>query len=133
MLSYLIKLFHIIVILFVLSAPFAFSCSPLILILHIVLCLSLIIHWYYNNDICCLSEFEAWVSGNDRIDTFSHKFISPIYNISEKSWSDFCYILTIGLMLLSLYKLATCEKTKKIIDKIKAKTFFEEETLKLLI
>lgn len=133
MLEYIIQLFHIIVILFVLLGPFIFSCSPLILLLHIVLGISLITHWYYNNDVCCLSELEAVLSGNDRVDTFSHRMIAPIYNISEKSWSDVCYILTIVLIFVSLYKLITCDKMKKIIEKIKTNTFFTEETLQLLI
>jgi hypothetical protein len=133
MLIYIINLFHLAVIFFVLTGPFIFSCSPIVLLLHAVLCFSLLIHWYYNNDVCCLSEFEAYISGKERVDTFSHSFIAPLYNISEKSWTELSYILTSLLMIFSIYKLVTCEKTKKIIENIKNGLFITEDNIKLLL
>lgn len=133
MLIYIINLFHLLVVFFVLFGPFIFSCSPIILLLHAVLCFSLIVHWYYNNDVCCLSEFEAYISGKDRVDTFSHSFVAPIYKISEKSWSKTCYILTTILMIISIYKMITCEKTKIIIENVKNGLFLTEDNIKLLL
>lgn len=133
LLQLIINIFHLIVIIFVLTAPFVFGCSPLILILHIVFCFSLMVHWYSNNDICCLSEFEAYVTGKDRVDTFSHSLIAPMYNFPPQVWSQFCYILTGGLMVISIYKLVKCEKSKKAIDNLYKGTFFTEENIKLLI
>ncbi len=133
MLSYIINAFHIIIILFVLFAPFIFSNSPLILLLHIVFGLSLLIHWIFNDDTCCLTELETYLSGGEKVDTFSYKFISPMYKISEKDWSTTCYILTIVLIIVSLYNLITSEKTQKIIENIKNGIIFSEENFKLLI
>ena len=137
MLAFLVNTFHFLVIFFVLFGPFYFNCSPLILFLHIVLSFSLLIHWYYNNDTCCLSELEAYLSGKQRVDTFIHGFIAPLYNtplyISEKNWSNFCYFLTFTTMLFSFYFLINCYKTKKIIENIKKGNIFIEENIKLLL
>jgi hypothetical protein len=133
MLGYIINLFHILVILFVLLAPFIFRNSPLVLILHVVFGLSLLIHWYANDDTCCLTEFETYLSGGDKVETFSYKFISPMYKVSEKDWSKICYILTILLMTVSLYNLITSENSKKIVENIKKGIIFDEENYNLLI
>jgi hypothetical protein len=133
MLSYIVSIFHIIVILFVLFGPFIFRNSPLILLLHIVFSISLLLHWYANDDTCCLTELETYLSGEDRVGTFSYQFISPMYKVSEKDWSTICYILTTGLMIVSLYYLITSEKTKKIIENIKNGIIFSEENRDLLI
>jgi uncharacterized protein involved in cysteine biosynthesis len=133
MLSYIINVFHLIVILFILLGPFIYKNSPLVLVLHIVSSISLLIHWYYNDDTCCLTELETYLSGGDKVDTFSYKFISPIYKISEKDWSKVCYVLTIGLMFISIYYLITSEKSKKIVENIKKGIIFDEENYNLLI
>ncbi len=132
-LSFIIRLFHIITILFVLFAPFIFGCSPLILLLHIIFCISLIIHWVTNQDVCCLSELEAYVMGKDRVETFSHKLISPIYNLPEKSWSTLCYIVVIILLFVSIYKLVNCKKVAKIKELLEEGKLFSLESQRLFL
>lgn len=100
-LANMISIFHIIIILFVLIAPFTNIVA--ILILHATFCLSLLVHWYSNNNICSLSVMEAKLRGLDYTDSFSHKFIGPIYDISKTTWSNICYIITITLMIVSIY------------------------------
>ena len=99
----LINIFHIFIILFVLFIPF--TNITYYLIIHVTLCLSLIIHWLSNNDTCSLSLFESYLRGISYKNSFSHKFIAPIYNISHTDWSRFCYIITIFVMLISIYKI----------------------------
>lgn len=106
-----IHVLHILIILFVLTAPFVNI--PSLLILHIVFSISLITHWYYNNNQCSLSIIEANLRGLDRTDSFSHKIIAPIYDISKTEWITFCYIITIVLMCVSIYQLYNNVKFKE--------------------
>lgn len=105
----IIHIFHIGVILFVIFAPI--SNIPAILILHVVFCISLIVHWIGNNNACSLTYFESYLRGlNDRSHSFSYKFIAPIYDVSKSDWSKICYTITIIVLLISLYKLYNSEK-----------------------
>lgn len=107
-LANLIWLFHVFIVLFVLLAPF--TDIPCILILHITFCISLITHWYGNSNMCSLSVLESNLRGLPYTESFSHKFISGIYDVSKTSWSKFCYFITIFVLLLSVYKLSNSKK-----------------------
>lgn len=109
-----IYVFHIFVILFVLLAPFIDI--PAILILHITFSICLLVHWWANNNICSLSYIESQLRGTDRTESFTHKFIAPIYDISKTEWSRFCKIITIILLCISLYNLYYSKKTAKIFE-----------------
>lgn len=102
-LANVINLFHIIVILFVILIPF--SKVPMLLLLHIVFSLSLLVHWYNNNNQCSLTLFESKLRGLDVTESFTYKFIAPLYDVSKTEWSKICYSFTIVLMIISMYKL----------------------------
>ena len=89
------------VCLFLIIGPF--TNRPTILFLHIVTCITLIIHWYTRSNACALANIESWITNNDIENTVTHKIVSPIYDINNKV----VYVITILLMLLSLYKLYT--------------------------
>jgi hypothetical protein len=111
LLADLIFLFHCIVILFVLFAPF--TNIPAILILHIVFALSLMVHWNANSNVCSLSIMEAHLRGLDsREHTFTHQFIAPVYDISATEWSNIVWCITVIVMGISIYKLYNTEKFK---------------------
>lgn len=111
LLADLIFLFHCIIILFVLFAPF--TNIPAILILHIVFAFSLMIHWHANSNVCSLSIMEAHLRGlNSREDTFTHQFIAPVYDISATEWSNIVWCITVFVMGISIYKLYNTEKFK---------------------
>lgn len=110
-LANMIYIFHVIVIVFVLLAPF--SNIPAFLILHVTFSFSLILHWYNNNNECSLTYMEAKLRGLDRTESFTHKFIAPLYDISKTEWSRICYIVTIVLMCVSIYYLYHSDKVSK--------------------
>lgn len=111
LLADLIFLFHCIIILFVLFAPF--TNIPAILILHIVFAVSLMVHWHANSNVCSLSIMEAHLRGLDsREDTFTHQFIAPVYDISATEWSNIVWYITVFVMAISIYKLYNTEKFK---------------------
>jgi hypothetical protein len=87
--------------------------TPAILVLHITFALSLMIHWYANSNICCLSILEANLRDlNTREDTFSHRFIAPIYDVSATEWSTIVWIVTSVVLCISVYKLYHTDKFK---------------------
>jgi len=102
-LANMINLFHIIVILFVLFIPF--SNIPMLLLLHIVFSMSLLVHWYNNNNQCSLTLLESKLRGLDVTESFTYKFIAPLYDVSKTDWSKICYSFTIVLMIVSIYRL----------------------------
>jgi hypothetical protein len=108
LLANLIYIFHILVIIFILLAPF--TKIPSILILHITFSISLLVHWFNNNNICSLSLLESYLRGTDYDKSFTHKFIAPVYDISNTEWSDLCYKTVIILMSISIYFLITSPK-----------------------
>ena len=108
-----IYVFHIMVVLFVLFAPF--TNIPSLLILHITLGLSLIVHWKMNSNVCALSVLESQLRGMDRSDTFTHKFIAPLYEISDHEWNVIIHIITWVVMGISAYNLYHSDKFKQFL------------------
>jgi hypothetical protein len=106
----LVFLFHCIVIIFILFAPF--TNIPAILILHITFSICLFVHWYANSNVCSLTVLEANLRGLERTDTFTHQFIGPVYDISTSEWSDIIWVITFFVMCVAIYKLYNSDKFK---------------------
>lgn len=130
MLANLVFLFHTLIVLIMLIIPF--SNTPYFFIMHITFSISLLVHWYNNSNICALSVLESSLRGLDYTESFTHKFIAPVYEISQTEWSQICYIIVIVLMWFSIYKLynsilwnevrlnfSNLDANSSIIDKIK--------------
>lgn len=108
----LISVLHLIVILFVLIAPF--SNSNYLLSLHTILIPFILLHWVLNNNTCSLTVAEKFIrqytygETAKQDDCFTYKFISPIYdfNKNHESYSTFTYIITISLWFISVYNLS---------------------------
>jgi hypothetical protein len=109
-----ISIFHTLVILFVLFAPF--TNTPAILLLHITFAICLLVHWWANNNICALSYMESKLRGTDYTESFTHKCIAPVYDISKTEWSKICQIITIILLFISMYKLYNSKKSSEILE-----------------
>jgi hypothetical protein len=102
-LANLIRLFHIIIVLFIIVAPF--TRVPSILVLHITFSICLFAHWNANSNICSLSLLESQLRGIEYTNTFTHDFISPIYDIQDKTWGNVSYYTTLVLMCISILML----------------------------
>ena len=126
----LVFLFHCIIVLFILFAPF--TDIPAILILHIIFSICLFVHWYANSNVCSLSVLESNLRGLDRTNTFTHQFIGPVYDISSSEWSSIIWMITFFIMSISIYKLYHSYKFKiawECYNKLKK----EESTMKNII
>jgi hypothetical protein len=116
----LITVLHLIVIIFVLIAPF--SNSNYLLSLHAIIVPFIILHWWLNNNTCSLTVAEKFIRQQaygetaKEDDCFSYKFIAPIYdfNKNHESYSLFTYILALGLWGTTIYNLSWKYKTGEI-------------------
>jgi len=106
-----IYVFHVLIVLFVILAPF--SNLPAILILHVTFCATLIVHWLASNNECSLTFLESKLRGLDKSESFTYKFIAPMYDISKTDWSNLCYVITFIVLGISLYKLYNSERVAK--------------------
>ena len=111
----LVFYFHVFVVLFIVFIPFINNIPPAFLILHITSCICLFVHWYGGSDICSLTIIEGQLRGIDRTDTFTHKFISPVYKITSTEWSTIVWLITFIVMCVSIYKLYHTDKFKTAI------------------
>lgn len=104
---------HIVIIIFMITAPFTNSLS--ILILHLTFTISLLLHWKMNSNVCCLSYTEAYLRGTSINETFMNKFIEPVYNISDYQLNKVIWISTIILGLITAYKIYNHENISKLL------------------
>lgn len=117
----LITVLHLIVIIFIVGAPF--SNSNYLLMMHIIIVPFIMFHWYLNNNTCSLTVAEKFIrqktygtdAANDD-DCFTFKFIAPIYDFNKNNsdFSEFTWLLTTGLWGLSVYNLSSKYKSGEI-------------------
>lgn len=108
----LINIIHLIVIVFVLAAPF--SNSNYLMLLHAIVVPFIILHWLLNNNTCCLTVAEKYVREKNtgfsvkEGDCFTYQLVAPIYdfNKNNQAFSTFIYLLTISLWIISVYNIS---------------------------
>jgi hypothetical protein len=113
LLANIISIFHLIVILFMIITPF-FD-IPMLLFLHIMFALCLMIHWYSNSNACSLTLLEHKLRGIRETNTYSYKFIAPIYDISNTDLSNIIWIITLILLYISINNLLRSKTIKNTI------------------
>ena len=109
-----------VILLFVLCAPF--SGSNYFLTLHIIFVPFILLHWVLNNNTCSLTVAEKFIREKaygkavNENECYSFKFIAPIYdfNKNHEAYSNFTYILTISLWLISVYNISDKVNTGEI-------------------
>lgn len=108
----LINIIHLIVIVFVLAAPF--SSSNYLILLHVIVIPFIILHWLLNNNTCCLTVAEKYIREKNtgfsvkEGDCFTYQLVAPIYDFNKdnQSFSIFIYLLTISLWIISVYNIS---------------------------
>lgn len=108
----MINIIHLIVIIFVLTAPF--SNSNYLLLLHTIIVPFIILHWVLNNNTCCLTVAEKYIREKNtgttvkEDDCFTYQLVAPIYDFNKdhQTFSTFIYILTTGLWMISVHNLS---------------------------
>lgn len=108
----LINIIHLVIIVFILAAPF--SDSNYLMLLHIIVVPFIMLHWLLNNNTCCLTVAERYIrektvgTNVNPEDCFTYKLIAPIYDFNKdnEAFSAFIYIITISVWLLSVYNIS---------------------------
>lgn len=105
---------HLVLICFMIVAPFTNKLA--LLILHITFSISLVLHWSVNSNVCCLSYAESWLRGVEVNKTFLNRIIEPVYVISENKLSNIIWISTVVLVAISVYKVYIHENLPKLLE-----------------
>lgn len=102
--GYIVRIIHILFILFMIIIPF--TNSKQLLLLHIILVPFLYFHWVTNNDTCALTEIEKYLCNKKvNTETFIGSIVSPIYKIENQASSNMTKITTLLLWCFSLQKI----------------------------
>lgn len=106
----LIQVLHIFYISFVVITPFTENTQ--LLILHSFVIPFMMLHWGLNDNTCALTILEKSARKQlygsvDEKDCFTCRLINPVYDFHKnyEQFNKFIYSLTIGLWLITVYKL----------------------------
>ena len=102
LLGYLIRVIHILVVLFVLLG--VLLKDNLLILLHLVTCIGIIVHWITNNQLCCLTVLESILLKKPISETFLNKIFEPIYKIPTGNFKPMRVIMII-IIAISCFKL----------------------------
>jgi hypothetical protein len=115
---HLIKILHIIYLLFVIITPF--SNKKDLMLFHCILVPFMLLHWSINANICCLTLVEQVVRQKmnlpaDSKETFIGNLIYPIYEFNQGSeaFNDIINYITFILMFINVKKTIHNLKMKK--------------------
>ena len=109
-----IRAIHLLFVVYVTLYPFInplYYCSneiecKLFHVLYLTMCVTLLVHWYAQNDTCFLTYVEACIRGKEVSDGFLYSIISPIYKVPTQYLTELCYTIVIFNFTLVLLKLA---------------------------
>lgn len=96
-----IKTVHIMVIVFVVVTPFVKKKSVLLDVLHLTTVVTLLFHWYVNDDTCFLTYLESAISGTAVNESFIYQIVSPVYKIPDADIRQIAFFVTPFLGVVS--------------------------------
>jgi hypothetical protein len=102
---YLVKLIHILVILFIVITPFIGN--NYLLLIHFIVTPFIILHWLLNDNTCCLTIMEKVLAKDKNYKGILSKIIEPVYDFKKnnESYSILIYAATFVFWSISTYKL----------------------------
>lgn len=115
----IIILLHLFFVLFVVLTPFIGS--NYFLLMHVLVIPFMLLHWYLNDNTCCLTLMETQLRYKiygklpDPTDCISYRIVAPVYDFKKNNthMQTFLYTLTISLWLGSVFKLRQNYKNGK--------------------
>lgn len=105
MLADLVKLIHIVFVLFVVLVPF--TNNEFWLTIHFIIVPFVMLHWLTNQSVCAFTELEKMLRGTtEDSETFIGQIVGPIYKFQSPGQENmFVWFVTIVLWLVTLFKL----------------------------
>lgn len=101
-LANIVRLLHILFILFMLVIPF--TNNNFLLNLYIIIVPFLFFHWATNDDTCFLTIVECNLRGVSKSNAFMQSLISPIYKVPNDLMGLITKMVTLFLFYFVLYK-----------------------------
>lgn len=100
---WLVQLLHFALLVFVILAPFLNE--PTLLLLHSLVCPSIVLHWAMNSDVCALTMIEAHLRGVQQCETFLDKLVGAVYRLPQGA-TDGKYLswALLALTAVSVYR-----------------------------
>jgi hypothetical protein len=108
----LVKIFHTIIVLFIVVTPFL-NYKPL-LFLHVLFVPMMLLHWAFNDDTCSLTILEEGLTkklkGSNNYkeeDCVTCKMIKPVYKFinNKDEFSGLIWLITLILSLFAIFKM----------------------------
>ena len=125
---YSTKIIHTGIISFIIVGPFIIKSRPLLLN-HVTLSSTILLHWKLNNDACSLTLLEQYFRKSlgksyNKNECFSYKIIAPFYNFNKnyEKYNYISYATLSSLCLVSHSKLLYLRKDG-IIEALKKNNF----------
>lgn len=111
---YIVKLIHFFFLIYIITYPFINAQSfcnrdievTLFHVLYLTTCVSLLVHWYLNDDTCFLTLLEAKLRGKKISEGFIYQIVSPVYKFPSKHLTELSYTLIIVNFVIIAAKLA---------------------------
>ena len=57
-------------------------------------------HWITNDDTCCLTQLEVYLTGQDKSKTFMSRVLDPVYNVSDDTSGKLIKLSAFALCML---------------------------------
>jgi len=105
MFAELVRLIHILFVLFVVLVPF--TNNEFWLTIHFIIVPFVMLHWLTNQSVCAFTELEKMLRGTtEDSETFIGQIVGPIYTFQSQGQENmFVWFITIVLWLVTVYKL----------------------------
>ena len=105
MIPYIIKFIHVLVVAFLIFAPF-FG-DEYFLTTHLLIVPFILLHWITNQSVCALTEMEKIVTGKTCDDeTFFGQVVGPVYKFTTQGEEHvFVWMLMITLWFITFVRL----------------------------
>lgn len=114
LLALVVRLIHIAFVVYLVLYPFlidyyCYRCSfqekTLFHLLYLMVCVSLLVHWFFNDDTCFLTLVESRLSGKPISEGFIYSIVSPVYKFPDQGeLTKMSYALVLVNMLIVLFK-----------------------------
>ncbi len=95
----IVRFIHMLLLIYIIFGPFLIMNRSL-LQLYIVSVISILIHWYFNNNVCVLTMVEKYLTNDYSDSTFISSIISPVYK--KRGLNETC--LTYILLFIAIIK-----------------------------
>jgi len=100
-----VRLIHIAIVIFIVASPFMKKRNWMIDVLHVVSVITLVAHWYMDEDTCFLTFLESTLRGIPVQESFVYSIVSPVYKISDEEIKSMVMAVTPVLGLISFVRI----------------------------